>query len=153
MLPKEYGAHTHGMFWTGVVLTPLLLQGWIPSIATFLNTPAWTMPRKLLLPHLSLDGEVEEARAYLSPPGQAGGGLDFGMFPGALYMYFNPDSIAHPDRWSYGPWLQALKYTPYAHVFSFVFGVMLADWTRWCRARDTCGYPWGSPGLPASTAC
>jgi peptidoglycan/LPS O-acetylase OafA/YrhL len=39
----EYGAHTHAMFWTGVVLTPLLLQGWIPAIATFLNTPAWTM--------------------------------------------------------------------------------------------------------------
>jgi hypothetical protein len=31
------------MFWTGMVLTPLLLQGWIPAIATFLNTPAWTM--------------------------------------------------------------------------------------------------------------
>jgi peptidoglycan/LPS O-acetylase OafA/YrhL len=50
-----------------------------------------------------------------------------GMVPGALYMAFNPDSIAHPDRWSYGPWLQALKYTPYAHVASFVFGVMLAE--------------------------
>ena len=36
-------AHTHAMFWTGMVLTPLLLQGWIPEIATFLNTPAWTM--------------------------------------------------------------------------------------------------------------
>ncbi len=42
-LSKEYGSHTHGMFWAGVVLTPLLLQGWIPAIATFLNTPAWTM--------------------------------------------------------------------------------------------------------------
>jgi peptidoglycan/LPS O-acetylase OafA/YrhL len=42
-------------------------------------------------------------------------------------MAFNPDGIAHPDRWSYGPWLWALKYTTYAHVFSFVFGVMLAN--------------------------
>src|SRR5271157_3514701 len=43
MVPAEYAAHTHGMFWTGMVLSPLLLQGWIPEIATFLNTPAWTM--------------------------------------------------------------------------------------------------------------
>jgi peptidoglycan/LPS O-acetylase OafA/YrhL len=50
-----------------------------------------------------------------------------GLTPGALYMAFNPDRIAHPNRWSYGPWLWALKYTPYAHIFSFVFGVMLAN--------------------------
>ena len=43
MVPVEWAAHTHGMFWTGMVLSPLLLQGWIPQIATFLNTPAWTM--------------------------------------------------------------------------------------------------------------
>jgi peptidoglycan/LPS O-acetylase OafA/YrhL len=49
------------------------------------------------------------------------------MVPGALYIAFNPDGIAHPDRWSYGPWLQALKYTPYTHLASFVFGVMLAN--------------------------
>ena len=53
-----------------------------------------------------------------------------GMVPGALYIAFNPDGIAHPDRWSYGPWLRALKYTPYRTSVSFVFGVMLADWTR-----------------------
>jgi len=49
------------------------------------------------------------------------------MVPGALYIAFNPDGIPHPDRWSWGPWLQALKYTPYAHAASFVFGVMLAN--------------------------
>ncbi|MDE3187489.1 MAG: acyltransferase, partial [Acidobacteriota bacterium] len=47
--------------------------------------------------------------------------------PGALYMIFQPDGIAHPDRWSYGPWLQALKYTPLPHLASFVFGVLLAE--------------------------
>jgi peptidoglycan/LPS O-acetylase OafA/YrhL len=50
-----------------------------------------------------------------------------GVVPGALYMAFNPDGIAHPDRFSYGHWLWALKYTPYAHVASFIFGVMLAE--------------------------
>ena len=43
MLPVEYGAHTHAMFWTGIALTPFLVQGWVPAIATFMNTPAWTM--------------------------------------------------------------------------------------------------------------
>jgi len=32
-----------------MVLTPLLLQGWIPSIATFLNTPAWAMPAEAFM--------------------------------------------------------------------------------------------------------
>src|ERR1700728_2246633 len=50
-----------------------------------------------------------------------------GMVPGALYITFNPDGIPHPDRWSYGIWLWALKYTPLPHLPSFVFGVMLAD--------------------------
>ena len=59
--------------------------------------------------------------------GEDGGRVGAGLVPGALYMAFNPDGIAHPDRWSYGPWLWALKYTPYAHIFSFVFGVMLAN--------------------------
>jgi peptidoglycan/LPS O-acetylase OafA/YrhL len=49
-----------------------------------------------------------------------------GLIPGALYVIFKPDGIAHPDRWSYGPWLQALKYTPLPHLASFVFGVLLA---------------------------
>jgi peptidoglycan/LPS O-acetylase OafA/YrhL len=51
----------------------------------------------------------------------------FGLLPGTLYIIFNPDGIAQPDRFSYGPWLQALKYTPYTHLASFVFGVMLSS--------------------------
>jgi len=40
---------------------------------------------------------------------------------------FNPDGIAHPDRFSWGPWLQALKFTPLPHMASFVFGILLAE--------------------------
>ena len=50
-----------------------------------------------------------------------------GLIPGTLYIIFNPDGIAHPDRFSYRPWLQALKYTPLPHLASFVFGVLLAE--------------------------
>ena len=128
MLGKEYASHTHAMFWTGVVLTPLLLQGFIPSIATFMNTPAWTMSAEasfyVLFPWLARWKRPERVAPHLI---RMAGIWMLGLLPGALYMAFNPDSIAHPDRWSYGPWLWALKYTPYAHVASFIFGVMLAE--------------------------
>jgi peptidoglycan/LPS O-acetylase OafA/YrhL len=116
------------MFWTGVVLTPLLLQGWIPAIATFLNTPAWTMSAEafyyMIFPWLARWKRPERVVPHLW---KMGGVWLLGMLPGALYMFFNPDGIAHPDRWSYGHWLWALKYTPYSHVASFIFGVMLAE--------------------------
>lgn len=127
-LPREYGSHTHAMFWTGLVLTPLLIQGWIPAIATFMNTPAWTMSAEafyyLIFPWLARWKRPERVMPHLW---KMAGIWVLGMVPGALYMAFNPDGIQHPDRWSYGHWLWALKYTPYAHVASFVFGVMLAE--------------------------
>ena len=127
-LGSEYRSHTHAMFWTGVVLTPLLLQGWIPAVATFLNTPAWTMSAEafyyVIFPWLARAKKPGRMGPYVA---KLAGVWMLGLVPGALYMAFNPDGIAHPDRWSYGPWLWALKYTPYAHVFSFIFGVMLAN--------------------------
>jgi peptidoglycan/LPS O-acetylase OafA/YrhL len=111
-----------------VALTPLLLQGWIPAIATFLNTPAWTMSAEsfyyVIFPWLARWKRPERLAPHLA---RMAGIWAIGLVPGLLYMAFSPDSIAHPDRWSYGTWLWALKYTPYAHVASFVFGVMLAE--------------------------
>jgi len=127
-LGKEYGSHTHGMFWTGMVLTPLLLQGWIPAIATFLNTPAWTMSAEsfyyVIFPWLARWKRPERVGPHLW---KMAGIWALGLVPGLLYMAFNPDGIAHPDRFTYGRWLWALKYTPYSHVASFIFGVMLAE--------------------------
>jgi len=128
VLAREYASHTHTMFWMGMVLTPLLLQGWIPAVATFLNTPAWTMSAEsfyyFIFPWLACWKRPERALPHLV---KMGGVWLLGMVPGALYMFFNPDGIAHPDRYSYGHWLWALKYTPYSHVASFIFGVMLAE--------------------------
>ncbi len=127
-LKGEYASHTHGMFWTGVVLTPLLLQGWIPAISTFMNTPAWTMSAEafyyVIFPLVAKWKKPVRMMPHL---GRMFGIWMLGLVPGALYMYFNPDGIIHPDRWSYGVWLWALKYTPYSHVASFIFGVMLAS--------------------------
>lgn len=127
-LKAEYPTHTHAMFWTGVVLTPLLLQGFVPAVATFLNTPAWTMSAEaayyVMFPWLARWKKPERIPPYLAKLTVV---WMLGLVPGALYMAFNPDGIAHVDRWSYGKWLWALKYTPYSHVFAFVFGVMLAN--------------------------
>src|SRR5579859_8155776 len=127
MIPLEWGYHTHGMFWTGMVLSPLLLQGWIPEIATFLNTPAWTMSAEsfyyILFPWMARWKKPDSVKRHLAI---MAGVWMLGMVPGILYIVFNPDGIPHPDRWSYGPWLQALKYTPLPHMASFVFGVLLA---------------------------
>jgi peptidoglycan/LPS O-acetylase OafA/YrhL len=130
-LSGEYPTHTKAMFWTGLVLTPLLLQGFVPSVSTFLNTPAWTMSAEaayyVLFPFVAKWKRPERIAPHVM---KMAGVWALGLVPGALYIAFNPDGIAHPDRWSYGPWLEALKYTPYTHVFSFVFGVMLADLNR-----------------------
>ena len=128
IIPQEYVSHTHAMFWTGMVLTPLLLQGWIPEIATFLNTPAWTMSAEsfyyLLFPWLARwkqPGRIPPILARLAVIWL------LGLIPGTLYIIFSPDGIPHPDRFSTGPWLQALKYTPLPHLMSFIFGVLLAE--------------------------
>ena len=128
MLPLEWGSHSRGMFWAGIVLSPLLLQGWIPEIATFLNTPAWTMSAEsfyyLLFPWMARWKKPERLGRHLA---KMTGVWMLGMVPGTLYVIFNPDGLAHLDRWSSGNWLQALKYTPLPHMASFVFGVLLAE--------------------------
>lgn len=128
MLPLEYAAHSHGMFWTGMVLTPLLLQGWVPPLATFLNTPAWTMSAEsfyyLLFPWLASWKRPRRMKPHLWKMALV---WCLGMVPGTVYFLLNPDGLAVTDRWSYGPWLQVLKFTPLPHLASFVFGVMLAS--------------------------
>jgi peptidoglycan/LPS O-acetylase OafA/YrhL len=127
-LPGEYGEHTHVMFWLGVVLTPILLQGWVPEIATFWNTPAWTMSAEsffyFLFPWLASWRRPAHIPALLV---RLAGIWVLGMLPGAAYVIFNPDGISHVDRWSTGAWLQALKFTPLPHLAGFVFGIVLAD--------------------------
>lgn len=126
MVAVEYHAHTHVLFWTGMVLTPLLLQGWVPSLATFLNTPAWTMSAEafyyVLFPWLA---KIKRPSRTLVLLAQLAGVWALSLIPGLLYVLFNPDGIAHPNRYSWGPWLQALKFTPLPHLGSFVFGVLL----------------------------
>jgi peptidoglycan/LPS O-acetylase OafA/YrhL len=115
------------MFWVGMALTPLLLQGWVPSLATFLNTPAWAMPAEAfmyaLFPWLA---KIKRPATVWRNLALLAGVWAVGMIPGLLYLIYQPDGIAHPDRYSWGRWLWALKYTPLPHLASFVFGILLA---------------------------
>jgi peptidoglycan/LPS O-acetylase OafA/YrhL len=123
----ERAAHTHLLFWLGAILTPLLLQGWIPEIATFGNTPAWTMSAEaayyVLFPWVAAIRKPVRLAAHYW---RLAAIWLLGLIPGVLYVVYNPDHIAHVDRFSAAPWLQALKFTPLPHLPSFVFGVMLA---------------------------
>ena len=113
-----------------MVLTPLLAAG--------LDSGDRHLPEHARLDHVgrvrSITCSFPGWRAGRSPERVAPSSVEdgrrvwmLGLIPGTLYIVFNPDGIPHPDRWSYGPWLQALKYTPLPHLASFVFGVMLAD--------------------------
>ena len=49
MVQDEWHARPHAEFWQGIILTPFVLQGWSPSVATFWNTVAWTLTSECVL--------------------------------------------------------------------------------------------------------
>jgi len=127
MLMEEWHVRTHGEFALGVVLTPLLLQGWVPRLATFWNTPAWTMCTEaffyLIFPVVILWKRPQRWRGLI--------GLLFliwiaGMILPTLYTILQPDG-PYADRYTDSFWMRALKFSPPPHVPSFLFGIVLAD--------------------------
>ncbi len=126
MLAQEVNAHTKMDFSLGLILTPLLLQGWHPVLSTFWNTPAWTMSTEaffyLLFPWLITRRRPHRVRSMLLILCAA---WLAGLVLPALYMHFHPDGDLHPDRYSVGIWIRALKFMPLQHLPSFVFGMAL----------------------------
>ncbi len=127
MLVQEFHAQTRLRFAAGLVLTPLLLQGWHPILSTFWNTPAWTMSTEaffyLLFPWLVTLRRPRRRRTILL---FMLGFWALGLVLPLLYMHFNPDGDTHIGRYSAGIWLRALKYMPLQHLPSFLFGMSLA---------------------------
>jgi peptidoglycan/LPS O-acetylase OafA/YrhL len=125
-LVLEVQAHTRFDFGLGLILTPLLLQGWHPLLTNFWNTPAWTMSTEaffyLLFPWLITRRRPRQARTILFILFAVW--LSSLVLP-ALYMHFNPDGDVHPDRYSTGVWMRALKFMPLQHLPSFLFGMAL----------------------------
>ena len=126
MLMQEVHAHTKLDFGLGMILTPLLLQGWHPGLSTFWNTPAWTMSTEaffyLLFPWLITRRRPSQTWTILAILFAVW--LSALVLPG-LYMHFNPDGDAHPGRYSTGIWMRALKFMPLQHLPSFLFGMGL----------------------------
>jgi peptidoglycan/LPS O-acetylase OafA/YrhL len=128
MLIDEWHARSHAQFALGVVLTPLLLQGWHPMLAAFWNTPAWTMCTEaffyLIFPVVILWKRPKRIWPLL---GVMLGLWLLGLLLPSLYMWFHPDGDPHPGRYTDGFWIRALKFTPPPHVPAFLFGIALAD--------------------------
>jgi peptidoglycan/LPS O-acetylase OafA/YrhL len=128
MLIAEWHARSHAQFVWGVILTPLMMQGWSPSLSTFWNTPAWTMSTEaffyLIFPLVILwkrPRHLGKLVALLL------GLWCLGMVLPGLYMWLHPDGVAHVTRNTNGFWIRALKFTPPPHIPSFLFGIVLAD--------------------------
>lgn len=127
MLGAEWHARSHSQFFEGFVLTPLLLQGWSPALATFWNTVAWTLsceaafyfafPWLIRLPWPKSPARLVALLLAI---------WAVGLIPHALYLHFNPDHITGPvNRYSSGTWLRTLKYTPLAYLCTFLVGIVL----------------------------
>jgi peptidoglycan/LPS O-acetylase OafA/YrhL len=128
MLMEEWHARSHAQFAWGLILTPLMLQGWSPSLSTFWNTPAWTMCTEaffyLIFPLVILwkrPKHIGRLCAILL------GLWGLGMVLPSLYLTFHPDGVLHVGRYTDGFWIRALKFTPPPHIPSFLFGIVLAD--------------------------
>ncbi len=132
-LAIEWQAHTHRDFFFGLLLTPLALQGWVPTLATFWNTVGWTLPAELtlylLFPFLLM--AIARQSTRLATPLRLGLAIlvlwIIGITPHTLYFLTNPDHLpAQADRFTYAFWLRALKYSPLAYLCTFTCGILLA---------------------------
>lgn len=127
LLAAEWQARPRGEFFAGLLLTPLLLQGWSPQLATFWNTVAWTLSSEaafyFAFPFLV---RLPWPKSPLRLVALLLGLWALGMAPHAIYLHLNPDHLAAPpDRYSSGFWLRAIKYTPFAYLCTFLAGVAL----------------------------
>lgn len=128
ILKLEWLYRTHGNFFLGLGLTAIMQQGWSPKLATFWNTPAWTLSCEvtfyLLFPLLLTvrwPRKIRPLLLILVLCWLASMALPF------LYMWLHPDGMAPTNRMSNGYWLRAIKLTPLPHLPSFTFGIVLSQ--------------------------
>jgi peptidoglycan/LPS O-acetylase OafA/YrhL len=128
MLQLEWHSRSPTEFWQGLILTPLLLQGWSPSLATFWNTVAWTLSCEmafyLLFPWLILlPWPRKPSRLILTI-------LVFwviDLIPAVLYLVLNPDHLSGPvDRYTSTTFIRFFKYTPLPYAPTFLSGIALS---------------------------
>jgi peptidoglycan/LPS O-acetylase OafA/YrhL len=129
MLALEWQARSHTEFWQGVTLTPFLLQGWSPSLATFWNTVAWTLSCEMafyaLFPWLiRLPWPRRPSRLILTILVL----WVIDLTPALLYLWLNPDHLpgAVVDRYTSTTFVRFLKYTPLPYAPTFLCGIALS---------------------------
>lgn len=127
ILELEWKYRTHGNFFLGLSLTAIMQQGWSPKLATFWNTPAWTLSCEvafyLLFPLLLAIKWPKSVRNLLLI--LLGCWLASMVLP-AIYMWLRPDGLGPINRSSNSYWLRAVKLTPLPHLASFTFGIVLS---------------------------
>jgi peptidoglycan/LPS O-acetylase OafA/YrhL len=128
MLALEWTARSRTEFFQGLILSPLLLQGWSPSLATFWNTVAWTLSCEVAFyaafPWIILAPWPKKPSRLV---------LLIGLFwiidllPSAIYLLTNPDHLTDPvNRYTYTTIVRWLKYTPIPYAATFLSGVALS---------------------------
>jgi peptidoglycan/LPS O-acetylase OafA/YrhL len=127
MLANEWHAHSHPEFFAGVILTPLMLQSWSPTLATFWNTVAWTLSVEAML-YIAFPWMLK--LPWPKSPGRLIALLlviwAVGLIPHTLYIWLNPDHLPGPaNRYSSGTWIRMLKFTPLSYVCIFLSGITL----------------------------
>lgn len=127
MLEDEWAVRSHAEFWKGVVLTPLVMQGWSPDLATFWNTVAWTLSCEVVLyiafPWLIRIPWPKSPRRLIALILAIWG---IGLIPHSLYLLLNPDHLTGPvTRYTSTYLLRFLKYTPLPYTCTFLVGVAL----------------------------
>ena len=127
ILELEWRYRTHANFFLGLALTTIMQQGWSPKLATFWNTPAWTLSCEvafyLLFPLLLMIKWPRKASKLLLILALLW--LASLVLP-TIYMWLRPDGMAPINRMSNSYWLRAVKLTPLPHLPTFMFGIVLS---------------------------
>jgi peptidoglycan/LPS O-acetylase OafA/YrhL len=127
MLLTEHQVRGAQSFWIGAIATPLLLQGFFPTIATFWMTVSWTLSCEVALyaafPWLTRLRWPSKPRTLLF---MLVGFWVVGLIPHTLYVLFNPDHLSHmANRYTSAYWIDFLKYTPLPYLCTFLAGLTL----------------------------
>ena len=128
MLINEWHVRSHAQFLTGVIATPLLMQGWFPRLATFWMTVTWTLSCEVMLyiafPWLI---RVQWPKSWPKLLVLFFGFWMVGLIPHSIYVLHDPDHVGHmATRYTDGWWINTLKYTPLPYVCTFLAGLTLA---------------------------
>lgn len=152
ILKLEWQYRTHAHFFQGLTLTVVMLQGISPLLATFWNTPAWTLSCEvafyLMFPWLLALRWPRSCRRLLVLLCLLW--IASQVLP-LLYMWIRPDGLDPLSRMSNSYWLRAVKYTPLPHLPSFAFGIALSQLNDRLRLSTRARFGLALGGLIAVT--